>query len=63
LTPQPVILHMKFLCREYSPDKPERSDVVKALECYHEMVGKITDVRFLVLISIAFLSFPFPILF
>jgi FolB domain-containing protein len=58
LTPQPVILHMEFLCREYFPDKPERSDVVKTLRCYHEMAEKITNVRFLVMISLAFLSFP-----
>jgi FolB domain-containing protein len=60
-TPQPVILNMQFLCHEYLPDKPESSDVVKALRCYQDMARIITEVRLLVvLISIIFLSFSFP---
>jgi len=60
---QPVILNIEFLCREYFPDKPESSDVVKALGCYQEIVWIITEVRLLVLTLITFLSFSFPFLY
>jgi dihydroneopterin aldolase len=59
-TSLPIILNVEFLCRKYFPDAPESSDVVKALGCYQEMVRIITDIRLLVLISIAFI-FSFPI--